>query len=786
VELRPFRHTTAGSLEEAQALLADPGARAVAGGTDLLGALQSNIQPAYPGLLVDLKRIPGLGYIREDRRGLRLGALATLSELADHPLVQESYPALAAAARAVASPQVRNMATVGGNLCQEPRCWYYRYPENQFHCARKGGNGCPAMMGENRYHSVFGAMRAIEPPCTRDCPAHIDIAAYLSLLRAGDRDGAARLVLARNPLPAITGRVCPHYCEAGCNRNHYDEAVSVRSIERGIGDHVLDEPGRFYPTPRRQSGKHVAVVGSGPAGLSAAYYLRRLGHEVTVYESMPEAGGMLVYGIPAYRLPPEVVHRQVAALEGMGITFRLGARIGTRGLSLATLRRRHDGVFLATGAWVQKKLGLPREELLTSGLGFLREIHEGAATSVGRRVLVIGGGNVALDLAISALRLGAKEVTAACLESREEMPAFPEDVEQALREKVQLLPSRGPRRVLVRRGKLAGMELVRCASVFDPAGRFAPVLDFSETQKVEADQVILAIGQGPDLSYAPVRVGRGRLAAEPGTGATPLEGVFGGGDAAGGPATVVAAVAAGRRAALALDRYLGGRGSPPGEPAGPVPVEANPASFPHSERSRSGAVPVGERTIDGEDVATLPWSTLDSEGRRCFNCGGCVAVNASDLATVLVALGATIHTTERAVPAERFFTVGPATTTVLRPGELVREVGVPRPPPGTRQCYLKFRTRRSIDFPIAGVAVSLGVAGGTVTRARVALGAAAPIPLRATAAEDYLAGRVLDAAAAARAAALAVADAAPLGENGYKVHVLEALVRRALQSLIAD
>ncbi|MFH1329709.1 MAG: FAD binding domain-containing protein, partial [Actinomycetota bacterium] len=503
MELRPFEHISAASLEEAAARLAGgPGrAVAIAGGTDLLGVLKDNIHPAYPGLLVDLKGVPGLGHIAADRRRLRLGALATLDEVAAHPAVRESYPALASAAGVVASAQIRNMATVGGNICQEPRCWYYRYPENHFFCSRKGGNGCPAVMGENRYHSIFGAMRAIEAPCGSECPAHIDIAAYLSLVRAGDLDGAAALVLERNPLPAVTGRVCPHYCEAGCSRGHYDGAVSVRSIERGIGDHVLAHPRRFYRPPRRRTGKHVAVVGSGPAGLTAAYFLRRLGHEVTVFDAMPEAGGMLAYGIPAYRLPVDVVRRQVAALEGMGVAFRRGARVGSRGLSLRTLRSRHDGVFLATGAWVQNGLSLAHGDLLTPGLDFLRGIRQGAVTAAGRWVLVIGGGSVALDVAISALRLGAEEVTVACLERSAEMPAFAEDVEQALREGVQILPSWGPHRVVVQRGALAGMELARCSAVFDAAGRFVPVLDRAERTTVAADQVVLAIGQDPALGY---------------------------------------------------------------------------------------------------------------------------------------------------------------------------------------------------------------------------------------------------------------------------------------------
>jgi NADPH-dependent glutamate synthase beta subunit-like oxidoreductase/CO/xanthine dehydrogenase FAD-binding subunit len=791
VELSPFTYSRPATLEEAAGLVAGgPQAGVVlAGGTDLLGVLRDHIHPTPPALLADLQAVPGIAGIGVTRGRLHLGALATLDEVATSPEVRRAWPALAAAAGAVAAAQIRNMGTVGGTICQEPRCWYYRHPENRFFCSRKGGNGCPAVTGENRYHSVFGAMRAIDPPCARDCPAHIDIAAYLSLVRAGDLDGATALVLERNPLPAITGRVCPHYCETGCNRSHWDGAVSVREIERGIGEHALEHAHRFYRAPRRRSGKHAAIVGAGPAGLSAAYFLRRLGHEVTVYEALPEAGGMLAFGIPAYRLPGEVVRRQVAALEGMGITFRFGARVGGPGRSLRTLRSRHEGVFLATGSWVQKTLGLPHEELLTSGLAFLRGIRRGTVTSAGRRVLVVGGGSVALDVAISALRLGAREVTVACLEKRDGMPAFPADVEQALRERVQIMPSWGPHRVIVERGALAGMELARCTRVFDAAGRFAPLMDESELVTVAADQVVVAIGQHPDLGYARGLPLSGRVlpAVDPETGATGLPGVFAGGDLTGGPATVVAAIGAGRRAALALDRHLGGRGILPGERSGRRGefLDLNPASWASSAPASAAERPAEERTLAGEDRATQPWSTLDAEARRCFNCGGCVAVNAADLAPALVALGAIVHTTRRRIPAEEFFAVGPRATTVLAAGELVREVEVPRPAPGTRQCYLKFRTRRSIDFPIAGVAAVVTLSRGVVRSARLALGAAAPIPLRATGAEEYLVGRRLDAATAAETGALAASDAAPLAENGYKVAILQTLVERALTGLAA-
>jgi NADPH-dependent glutamate synthase beta subunit-like oxidoreductase len=643
------------------------------------------------------------------------------------------------------------------------------------------------VLGENRYHSIFGGVRVGRPACAHSCPAHVEIPAYLSRIRGGDLRAAAEIVLACNPMPAITGRVCPHYCEQHCNRCEFDEPVSVRAIERRLGDYVLEHAAELYAAPKKQSGKHVAVVGAGPAGLAAAFHLRRLGHRVTVFDAMPEAGGMLTYAIPSYRLPKDVVRRQVAAFARMGIVFKLGQVVGAKGTTLATLRKSFDGVFLGTGAWRQKRLGLEHEELLTPGFDFLQGIQRGAVKSVGRRVLVVGGGNVAVDVAISALRLGAQEVTMACLERRDEMPAFPEDIDQALLERVKIMTSWGPGRVIERGGKLTGLELVRCTSVFDAQRRFAPTFDPATKTAVDADQVITAIGLGVDLAYAGkvLKVERNVPVLDQETGATSARGVFAGGDMTSGPASVVEALAAGRRAAEAIHAGLAAGASlaeaqrRQGKAGTDAPLEFDPAALSRSKRAKGAEVPVGQRKIDREDRATLAAEAVEAEARRCANCG-CVAVNASDLAPALVALGAAIKTTRRTVAAEEFFAVEPRRSTVLEPGELVEEIVVPAPPAGARQGFSKFRTRASIDFPIASVAAVLAMKGDTVAGARIVLGAVAPVPQRATSAEVYLRGKRPDAATAAEAAALAVEGVTPLARNRFKVQIAKALVGRVL------
>lgn len=765
--MKKFVHLRAKSLKEAGAAVSGAGRTlAIAGGTDALGALKDRIHKESPEFVVDLKTIPGLSYISASGRGLRIGALTTLGEIAADRTVKAKYKLLAEAARSVASPQLRNMATLAGNLCQEPRCWYYRTPDDQFHCLRKGGTHCGALLGENRYHSVFGGARVAAPACTSACPGSVEIADYLALVREGKFSAAAAVLFRNNPLPAMTGRVCPHLCEGKCNRGAFDEAVSIRAMERFIGNHALEHAAALMKPPAKRTNKRIAVVGSGPAGLAAAYYLRMAGHQVTVFDRLPRAGGMLAYAIPAYRLPRNLVGAQIAALEAMGIDFRLNVEIG-KDITLRALRKDFNSVFLATGAWAQKGLRLEKSELLTSGMAFLTSNKP----FVGKSVLVIGGGNVAVDVAVSARRAGAARVTMVCLEARDAMPAFPAEIAEAVKEGVSLLPGWGPQKVLEAGGKVKGMEFTRCNSVFDEAGRFNPVFDAAQKQSVKADQVILAIGQAAELGYAAgLKTQRGLISADEATQAADLPGVFAGGDAVSGPASVIHAIAAGRRAAQAIEVYLAGGQKqlkkPEYAPVSPL-LALNADCGSHCERTKYS------------ESRGLSQEALQAEAKRCIDCS-CVAVNASDLAPALAALGASIKTTRRTVAAEEFFTAGIRRSTVLDQGELIEEILLPAPRPGSRQGYHKFRIRNSIDFPIAGLAGVFSSKGGKISGARLVLSAVAPIPIRLKAVEAYLEGKPANERTAAAAGELAVKEVRPLSKNRFKVQIVKALLEKAI------
>lgn len=758
--LRNFKHISPTSLKEATAILSKAKGKAsvIAGGTDLLGVLKDKVHSESPEIVIDLKTIQNLSYIKESKKGLRIGALTTLADICQNETIKDKYPLLAEAARSVASPQLRNMGTLGGNICQEPRCWYYRIPDDQFHCLRKGGNQCSALLGENRYHSIFGSVRVAQPGCTKTCPGNIEIPAYMDHVRKGDLHSAALILLANNPIPAITGRICPHLCETQCNRSGFDESVSIRNVECVVGDYILDNAAEFITPPKKQLKESVAVIGAGPGGLSAAYYLRKAGYQVTVYDKMPEAGGMLTYGIPDYRLSREVIKKQIKAFEAMGIEFKLNVTIGQKGTTLKDLGKKFTHIFLASGAWGQRTLTMEKSELLTSGIDFLTSIGLGQKPALGKKVLVIGGGNVAIDVAISARRLGAEQVTMVCLESRDTMPAYEEEIAEALHEGVTIQASFGPHKIMGEKGNLEGMELISCTSVFDQADQFNPSFDSSEKQTIEADQIFLAIGQSTDLSYTDdqIKANRGLIVVNESTGETNIKNIFAGGDVVSGPASVIHAVAAGRKTAYAIANITPESYMPLGQA-----LEVHSDSHHKCDRALN---------ITTQD-------SIRSEAARCLNCG-CIAVNASDMAPALMALGAKIKTTKRLLNADDLFSADIMKCTVLDDDEIIEEIEIPLVSKTDRQGYEKFRIRNSIDFPIVSLAYSFNLDGQTMKDVNIILGAVAPIPLRATAVEEYLEGKSINDEIVIEAGEIAVRAVKPLSKNKFKVQIVKALFRR--------
>jgi NADPH-dependent glutamate synthase beta subunit-like oxidoreductase/Pyruvate/2-oxoacid:ferredoxin oxidoreductase delta subunit len=404
-------------------------------------------------------------------------------------------------------------------------------------------------------------------PCRAACPAGVDIPRYVRLVAQGKYGEAVSVIREKAPFPAVLGYVCFHPCEDVCRRGRVNEPVAICALKRFAAEHsAWTHPPASAIEAR--SGKSVAIVGSGPAGLAAAYYLRSKGHSVTIFEAASEPGGMLLYGIPRYRVPFEVARREIEQILARGIELRTNSPVGQDSdISLAKLRGEYDAVFLGVGAQASKRIRIEGSELkgVLWGLDFLREVNLGAwpGTRLGR-VVVVGGGNVAMDVALTATRLGAKEIQIACLESRAEMPAFESEIAQACEEGAQLHPSWGPKRV-IGNGKVSGIELVRCTRVFDDSGRFNPSFDPSVTTTLEADTVILAIGQSTDFSFLgesvkELKTDRATIRADENSLATPLPGIFAGGEAVSGPSSVIRAVAAGRAAAVSIDRYLGGDG----------------------------------------------------------------------------------------------------------------------------------------------------------------------------------------------------------------------------------
>ena len=403
--------------------------------------------------------------------------------------------------------------------------------------------------------------------CQHACPAGIDVPNYVAAIASGKYEKAVDIIRERNPFPAVCGRICIHPCEFKCRRGELDEPVAIRSLKRFASDWYFEHIGRAeepFPVKREQK---VAVVGAGPSGLTCAYFLAKSGYRVTVFEAQPVAGGMLGITVPEFRLPREVIQEEVDYIESCGVEIRYDSPIDAYHTVNDLMREGYDAVFIAAGAQASKRIGVPGEEEgldgLHYGLEFLSQAKTDRKIAVEGKVVVIGGGNVAIDVARTALRVGAEDVQLFCLEPRDEMLAWEKEVREAIDEGIVINPSWGPRQIIHKDGRVAGIEFVKCISVFDEEGRFNPIFDDEFTQAVETHNIIISIGQAPDMSFLTKdgqleRALWGALVVDENTLSTNIPGIFAGGDFTTGPTYVIRAIASGRRAAIAIERYLQG------------------------------------------------------------------------------------------------------------------------------------------------------------------------------------------------------------------------------------
>lgn len=403
--------------------------------------------------------------------------------------------------------------------------------------------------------------------CQHACPAGIDVPNYVAAVAGGKYKKAVEIIRERNPFPAVCGRICIHPCEFKCRRGELDEPVAIRALKRFASDWYFEHVGpERDPFPVTKSQK-IAVVGAGPAGLSCAYFLAKAGYAATVFEAQPIGGGMLGIAVPEFRLPRSVIEAEVKYIENCGVEIRYNSPIDARHTFNDLMAEGYSAVFIAAGAQASKRIGIPGEEEwlegLYYGLNYLNEVKLGKGAALKGKAVVIGGGNVAIDVARTALRTGARDVQIFCLEARDEMPAWEKDVGEAIDEGIIINPSWSPRYIRRRDGKIVGIEFARCECVFDDEGCFNPKCDESETQFIEADNILVSIGQAPDMSFLPKdsqleRALWGTLMVNENTLSTNIPGVFAGGDFTTGPTYVIRAISSGRRAAIAVDKYLQG------------------------------------------------------------------------------------------------------------------------------------------------------------------------------------------------------------------------------------
>lgn len=534
--------------------------------------------------------------------------------------------------------------------------------------------------------------------CQWACPINTGAGQYVCEIAKENYEEAYSVARSPNPLVYTLGRVCGHPCETACRRGNIDEPISIRALKRTATEHHdLSKGHNLKITEVKKKDVKAAVIGSGPAGLSAAHDLSLMGYQVTIFESRPVAGGMLHLGIPEYRLPRDIIKHDIEAIKKSGVEIQLNKTIG-KDFNLQDLKNENfQAIFIAIGAHKSRDLQMQGVELdgVLKGVDFLLNVGLGYKVDMGERVVVIGGGNVAIDVARSAvrqikdidsmsieemkeavksargaienltetqeidkdemttavdvarsaLRMGAKEVFMVCLESKEEMPAHKEEIEETLREGITILNSRGPRKIAGENGKVTGLETIQVKSVFDDQGRFNPVFIENTESIIKADTIIMAIGQTSDLSFIKedgMKISnRNTIETDPETMATTAEGIFAGGDVAFGPRLIVDAVADGHKAAKAIDDYIQGRKTS-GLKGRMTVLEDHkmPDYFDEIPRQVSPTISIDRRIGISEVELPLPEENATSEGKRCLHCfvntvfsselcilcGGCVDV----------------------------------------------------------------------------------------------------------------------------------------------------------------
>ena len=466
------------------------------------------------------------------------------------------------------------------------------------------------------------------PPCTQSCPISNDIRGFLRLLAdKQDYEGAWRVLTRTNPLPATCGRVCPHPCEDGCNRRDFDASLAVNSSERCVGDYGLDHGLEHMKEILSARKEKVVVVGSGPAGLSCAFHLAKRGFRVKIYEAEKEPGGMMRYGIPSYRLPGEVLKREIEAILKMGIEIEYNVKVGVN-VPMDELVATNDAVFLGPGAQQGASIGVPGEDArgVYTGVGFLREINSGKKFNLGREVVVVGGGNTAMDCARVAKRLGAN-VSVVYRRTRVEMPAITAEIDEAMEERIMFRYHTNPVRIISDEGRVIGLLCVQMElTEADASGRARPVPVAGSEAMIPADTVIMATGQDVDYDGIEVAKRESKWISTDERLMTSMGKVFAGGDAVLGLDTVSAAIGQGMRAAVAIEDFIDGAPVETRMTRPPVVYSKDLNTYYYDAKKRfiKDAIPVHERLKSFAEIyPPFDRQEIIGEASRCFSCGQC-------------------------------------------------------------------------------------------------------------------------------------------------------------------